>query len=201
MASSRSRGWAGSRSGRARAVDDDYYNDESPDVILPSVPPRGAKRGSGGSARSGGSSARSGGARTGSGGRTTGGPTGTPGGGGAGRRPIGQPERRDFGQRPGQRRRPRRRVGRAQRRDRVDRAEEGEERSPLGRDRPGRIRQVGGGQEGGGGQAHGAEAGPAQGPGGDPGALLLPRRLLGLADDRVGGGLHRAPVRPQRART
>ncbi|HEY5398961.1 MAG TPA: hypothetical protein VIL16_26630, partial [Trebonia sp.] len=59
MATSRSRGSAGSRSGRARAVDDDdYYNDESPDVILPSVPPRGAKRGSAGSARSGG--ARSG---------------------------------------------------------------------------------------------------------------------------------------------
>ena len=38
MATSRSRGSAGSRSGRARAVDDDYYNDESSDVILPSVP-------------------------------------------------------------------------------------------------------------------------------------------------------------------
>src|SRR5580692_10317398 len=49
MATSRSRGSAGSRSGRARAVDDDYYNDESSDVILPSVPRGGgAGRGSGG---------------------------------------------------------------------------------------------------------------------------------------------------------
>ena len=47
MATSRSRGSAGSRSGRARPVDDDYYNDESPDVILPSVPPRGARAGAG----------------------------------------------------------------------------------------------------------------------------------------------------------
>ena len=47
MATSRSRGSAGSRSGRARAVDDDYYNDESSDVILPSVPPGGARSGGG----------------------------------------------------------------------------------------------------------------------------------------------------------
>jgi len=76
MATSRSRGSAGSRSGRARAVDDDYHNDESPDVILPSTPPRGARRGSGGTARSGGS-ARSGGARTGSAGGGAGRGTGS----------------------------------------------------------------------------------------------------------------------------
>jgi S-DNA-T family DNA segregation ATPase FtsK/SpoIIIE len=63
MATSRSRGSAssaGSRSGRARLVDDDYYNDESSDVILPSVPPGGAR---GGGARRG-SGAGNGGGRT-----------------------------------------------------------------------------------------------------------------------------------------
>ncbi len=92
MATSRSRGStgsAGSRSGRARAVDDDYYNDESPNVILPSVPPggagsRGARSGTGagGSGRGTGSGS---GARTSvsrSGGRS--GSTGNSGRGGGG---------------------------------------------------------------------------------------------------------------------
>jgi len=80
MATSRSRGSAGSRSGRARPVDDDYYNDESSDVILPSVPAGGARgggarRGSGGAGAGGGrnSSASGGSGRgTGSGARTSG---------------------------------------------------------------------------------------------------------------------------------
>jgi DNA segregation ATPase FtsK/SpoIIIE, S-DNA-T family len=60
MATSRSRGASGSRGGRAGTVGDDYYNDESPDVILPIPPPGGsgsggARRGSGGSRASGGS--------------------------------------------------------------------------------------------------------------------------------------------------
>ena len=81
MATSRSRGASGSRGGRTGTVSGDYYNDESPDVILPTPPPgsprgRGAGRGSGGSgsARSGGGASR-GGAKSGgsASGRGTGG--------------------------------------------------------------------------------------------------------------------------------
>ena len=52
MATSRSRGSSGSRGGRTGTVGSNYYNDESPDVILPTPPPgrpgaaeRGAARG------------------------------------------------------------------------------------------------------------------------------------------------------------
>jgi len=78
MATSRSRGASGSRGGRTGTVSGDYYNDESPDVILPTPPPgsargRGAGRGSG-SARSAGGASRSGGKSGGSAsGRGTGG--------------------------------------------------------------------------------------------------------------------------------
>jgi DNA segregation ATPase FtsK/SpoIIIE, S-DNA-T family len=78
MATSRSRGASGSRGGRTGTVSGDYYNDESPDVILPTPPPgsargRGAGRGSG-SARSAGGASR-GGAKSGgsASGRGTGG--------------------------------------------------------------------------------------------------------------------------------
>ena len=47
MATSRSRGAAGSRGGRAVAGGIDYYNDESPDVILPTPPPGSRGRSSG----------------------------------------------------------------------------------------------------------------------------------------------------------
>jgi len=66
MATSRSRGSSGSRGGRAGTVGSDYYNDESPDVILPTPPPGSARSGG---ARSG--SRSSGGA--GGGGRVAGG--------------------------------------------------------------------------------------------------------------------------------
>ncbi|MGH3244629.1 MAG: DNA translocase FtsK, partial [Trebonia sp.] len=82
MATSRSRGASRSRGGRTSSAGNEYYNDESPDVILPTPPPGsarggGARRGSGGSGSSAGSgrakaggtgSARTGSARTGSGG-------------------------------------------------------------------------------------------------------------------------------------
>jgi DNA segregation ATPase FtsK/SpoIIIE, S-DNA-T family len=55
MATSRSRGASGSRGGRT-GTGSDYYNDESPDVILPTPPPGGAR---GGGARRGSGSARS----------------------------------------------------------------------------------------------------------------------------------------------
>jgi DNA segregation ATPase FtsK/SpoIIIE, S-DNA-T family len=95
MATSRSRGASSSRSGRTSTVGNDYYNDESPDVILPIPPPGsarngGARRGSGGakSSGSGGAgSARSGagGGRSTSGGRSGGSASGkaTSGKGGA----------------------------------------------------------------------------------------------------------------------
>src|SRR5579863_964591 len=93
MATSRSRGSSGSRSGRKSTVGSDYYNDESPDVILPTSPPgsRGsgkARSGSGGSGRAGsGRTASRGGtsvARNNAGGRisTTGRSGGAAGGGG-----------------------------------------------------------------------------------------------------------------------
>ncbi|HXT91813.1 MAG TPA: DNA translocase FtsK 4TM domain-containing protein, partial [Trebonia sp.] len=71
MATSRSRGASGSRSGRTSTVGSDYYNDESPDVILPTPPPGsarggGARRSSGGT-RSGGSAKSGGASRSGSG--------------------------------------------------------------------------------------------------------------------------------------
>jgi DNA segregation ATPase FtsK/SpoIIIE, S-DNA-T family len=83
MATSRSRGASGSRGGRTGTVSGDYYNDESPDVILPTPPPgsargRGAGRGSA-SARSGSGASR-GGAKSGG---STGG-RGTSGGRGGG---------------------------------------------------------------------------------------------------------------------
>jgi len=100
MATSRSRGAAGSRSGRARPIGDDYYHDDSPDVILPNLPRNaggagGTRRGSGsgGSARNGGSSGGSGrgsgagsGARSASGGRSGGGRSGGGRSGGSGGR-------------------------------------------------------------------------------------------------------------------
>jgi S-DNA-T family DNA segregation ATPase FtsK/SpoIIIE len=78
MATSRSRGAAGSRSGRTRPIGDDYYNDESPDVILPNLPRNGA--GGGRNGGSGGATGRgSGSGGSGSGARTT---SGTKSGGG-----------------------------------------------------------------------------------------------------------------------
>jgi len=56
MATSRSRGASGSRGGRTGTAGSDYYNDESPDVILPTPPPGGAR---GGGARRGSGSTRS----------------------------------------------------------------------------------------------------------------------------------------------
>ena len=81
MATSRSRGAAGSRGGRTGASGLDYYNDESPDVILPTPPP--GSRGSGGARRApgaaGGASGRGG---TGNG-RPASGSAGTRAGGSA----------------------------------------------------------------------------------------------------------------------
>jgi S-DNA-T family DNA segregation ATPase FtsK/SpoIIIE len=64
MATSRSRGASGSRGGRTGTVSNDYYHDESPEVILPTPPPGsrgsgGARRGSGGTSRGGSASSRS----------------------------------------------------------------------------------------------------------------------------------------------
>jgi hypothetical protein len=70
MATSRSRGTAGSRSGRARPSGDDFYNDESPEVILPNLP-RG-RAGSGGAKRGSGSSSSGGSGRNGGSGRGSG---------------------------------------------------------------------------------------------------------------------------------
>jgi len=93
MATSRSRGSSGSRGGRTSTVGSDYYNDESPDVILPTPPPGargsgGARRSSGGTGRngSGGSGSRDGssGGRGTSGGRAGGSAGGNRGGGSAG---------------------------------------------------------------------------------------------------------------------
>ncbi|MGH3208641.1 MAG: DNA translocase FtsK 4TM domain-containing protein, partial [Trebonia sp.] len=86
MATSRSRGASGSRSGRGGrtgTVGSDYYRDDSPDVILPTPPPGsarggGARRGSGSGAGGGSGSGRgkstgAGAGRSGSaGGRSTG---------------------------------------------------------------------------------------------------------------------------------
>ena len=70
MATSRSRGASSSRSGRTSTVGSGYYNDESPDVILP-TPPRNARGGgarrSSGSAKSGGGTSRGGTKSSGSG--------------------------------------------------------------------------------------------------------------------------------------
>jgi DNA segregation ATPase FtsK/SpoIIIE, S-DNA-T family len=77
MATSRSRGSAGSRGGRAGTFGNDYYNDESPDVILPVPPPGG--RGSGGARRGSGGAGRGGSAGSGAGG------TGSRGGASGGR--------------------------------------------------------------------------------------------------------------------
>jgi S-DNA-T family DNA segregation ATPase FtsK/SpoIIIE len=73
MATSRSRGASSSRGGRTSTVGGDYYNDESPDVILPTPPPGGARnggarRGSGGTRSSAGAAKSGGSARSGSGG-------------------------------------------------------------------------------------------------------------------------------------
>ncbi|HEY6495650.1 MAG TPA: DNA translocase FtsK [Trebonia sp.] len=73
MATSRSRGASSSRGGRTSTVGGDYYNDEAPDVILPTPPPGGARsggarRGSGGARSSAGASKSGGSARSGSGG-------------------------------------------------------------------------------------------------------------------------------------
>ncbi len=81
MATSRSRGAAGSRGGRTGASGLDYYHDESPDVILPAPPP--GSRGSGGTRRgSGAAGGASGRAGTGNG-RRAGGSAGTRAGGSA----------------------------------------------------------------------------------------------------------------------
>jgi S-DNA-T family DNA segregation ATPase FtsK/SpoIIIE len=80
MATSRSKGAAGSRGGRAGASGLDYYNDESPDVVLQAPPP--GSRGSGGTRR--GSGASGGSARGGAAnGRTASGSAGTRSGGSA----------------------------------------------------------------------------------------------------------------------
>jgi S-DNA-T family DNA segregation ATPase FtsK/SpoIIIE len=63
MATSRSRGASGSRGGRTGTVGSGYHHDESPDVILPTPPPGGARgggarRGTGGGKASGTGSGR-----------------------------------------------------------------------------------------------------------------------------------------------
>jgi S-DNA-T family DNA segregation ATPase FtsK/SpoIIIE len=63
MATSRSRGASGSRGGRTGTVGSGYHHDESPDVILPTPPPGGARgggarRGTGGGKASGAGSGR-----------------------------------------------------------------------------------------------------------------------------------------------
>ncbi|HVT70155.1 MAG TPA: DNA translocase FtsK 4TM domain-containing protein, partial [Trebonia sp.] len=83
MATSRSRGAAGSRGGRAGAGAVGYYNDESPDVILPTPPP--GSRGGGGARRGSGGSSGRGQASGTSGGRAAGGSGGRSGGSSAGR--------------------------------------------------------------------------------------------------------------------
>ena len=82
MATSRSRGSSGSRGGRTSTVGSDYYNDESPDVILPTPPP--GARGSGGARRNPGGAGRGGSGGSGSGGSGSGG-TGSRGGASGGR--------------------------------------------------------------------------------------------------------------------
>jgi DNA segregation ATPase FtsK/SpoIIIE, S-DNA-T family len=77
MATSRSKGVSGSRSGRAGAVNGEYFNDESSDVILPIPPPgsggaRRNSRASAGTGRGGASSASAGrGSRSGAAGGTS----------------------------------------------------------------------------------------------------------------------------------
>src|SRR6185312_3103127 len=82
MATSRSRGASGSRGGRTGTGGSDYYNDESPDVILPTPPPGGAR---GGGARRGSGSARSTSGRGASGAGSAKGGTGSGAGAGRGR--------------------------------------------------------------------------------------------------------------------
>jgi S-DNA-T family DNA segregation ATPase FtsK/SpoIIIE len=80
MATSRSRGTAGSRGGRARpAGDDEYYNDQSSEVILPNLPRTAGTGGSGGTRRGSGSGAsgRGGGAARGAGSSRSGGSGGS----------------------------------------------------------------------------------------------------------------------------
>jgi hypothetical protein len=72
----------GSRGGRTGAVGSDYYNDESPDVILPTPPPGGAR---GGGARRGSGNARSNSGRGASGAGAAKGGAGSGSGGGRGR--------------------------------------------------------------------------------------------------------------------
>ena len=68
MATSRSRGPAGSRGGRPATVSGEYYHDEPSEVILPPSPPRRNSRAGGGTGRGGGGAGGTGGSGTGRGG-------------------------------------------------------------------------------------------------------------------------------------
>jgi S-DNA-T family DNA segregation ATPase FtsK/SpoIIIE len=91
MATSRSRGSSGSRSGRTSTVGGDYYNDESPDVILPTPPP--------GSAKGGGARRNASGTRSGSGAKSAGTRSGgtASGKGSSGRSGAGKPGGKSSG--------------------------------------------------------------------------------------------------------